>query len=515
MDPKDPQTTDPTTAPSGGIGIAEPIFQAPVAAPDTIVVPPAAAPEANSPIATQTAPNPFIPTIQVPAGDAPAQPQGRGPLLKILLMIGGLVALLVLGVFIWGKVSGSTAATKEVTINYWGLWENDSVTRQFIADFESTHPTIKVQYTQQSPKQYRERLQSAINRGEGPDVFRFHNTWIPMLRNQLALVPTTVMTAAEFTNTFFPVASNDLVAGASIFGIPLEMDGLGLYINDELFATAGVTEPSTWTDVINLIPKLTVKNGTAIVTSAIALGTTNNVEHFSDILALMFLQNGAPIANPIGPEAEGTLVFYRKFADTSDPLYTWSDGMDNSISAFATGRVAMILAPSWRAHEIAVLNSKLRFHIAPVPQLQGNAVAWASYWVEGVSSQSKFQPAAWEFVKYMTGTEGATKLYTQASKTRLFGEPYARVELANTIASDPYLGAFVKQAVYARSFPLASRTFDNGLNDKLIQYATDAVNSMVSGGSPTQVLTTMSAGFRQVLSSYGLSVAAPETSPAP
>jgi len=174
----------------------------------------------------------------------------------------------------------------------------------------------------------------------------------------------------------------------------------------------------------------------------------------------------------------------------------------------------MILAPSWRAHEIAQLNPQLRFHIVPAPQLQGNAVAWASYWVEGVSSRSPNQEAAWEFVKYMTSAEGATKLYTEASKSRLFGEPYARVELANSIAEDPYLGAFVKQAVYARSFPMASRTYDNGLNDKLIQYATDAVNGMVTGGSPTQVLTTMAAGFRQVLSSYGLT-SEPEISPAP
>ncbi len=517
MDPKDPQTPDPQVVPpGGGVAIAEPVFTAPSSqAPDTIVVPPTEAAGVSSPSTPQTSPNPFIPNIQVPGGEAtPPQKTGK-PIMRMLLIFGVLLLMGVIGVFAWGKLSGGGKTAKEVTLNYWGLWENDAVTRQFLADFEASHPSIKVQYTQQSPKQYRERLQSAINRGEGPDVFRFHNTWIPMLRNQLSLVPSTVMTAQEFASTFFPVQSNDLVSGASIFGLPLMVDGLGLYINDELFATAGVSEPGTWTDVINIIPKLTVKNGTAIVTSAIALGTTNNVEHFSDILGLMFLQNGAPISNPVGKEAEGTLIFYRKFSDTSDPLYTWSEGMDNSISAFAAGRVAMILAPSWRAHDIAQINPKLRFHIAPVPQLQGNAVAWSSYWVEGVSSRSKNLDASWEFVKYMTSKEGAQKLYTEASKTRLFGEPYARVELANTVAEDPYVGAYVKQAVFARSFPLASRTFDNGINDKLIQYATDAVNGMVSGGSPTQVLTTMSSGFRQVLSSYGISTSGSEITPTP
>ncbi|MBI5018799.1 extracellular solute-binding protein [Candidatus Gottesmanbacteria bacterium] len=517
MDPKDPQAPEPPSAHPGGIGIAEPVFQAPPEpAPDTFIVPPsdpAAVPPAAAP--AQASVNPFIPNLQVPDNAAPTR--GKSPILRLLIIFGVIILLIVGGVFGYRMVAGGGGiASKEVTLNYWGLWENDAVTRQLLADFEATHPNIKVQYTSQSPKQYRERLQSAINRGEGPDIFRFHNTWFPMLRTQLATVPPTVMTPAEFSNTFFPVANNDLVAGNAIFGIPLMIDGLGLYINDELFATAGVTPPTTWTDVINLIPRLTVKNGTAIVTSAIALGTTNNVEHFSDILAVMFIQNGANLKKPIGKEAEGTLVFYRKFADPSDPLYTWSDGMDNSVSAFAAGRAAMIIAPSWRAHEIAVINPKLRFHIAPIPQLQGNAVAWASYWVEGVSAKSPNQEAAWEFVKFMTSKEGAAKLYTSASATRLFGEPYARVELANTIADDQYLGAFVKQAVYARSFPLASRTFDNGINDKLIKYLTDGINGMTNGGSPTQVLTTVNQGFRQVLSSYGIATEdEPQESPAP
>jgi multiple sugar transport system substrate-binding protein len=442
----------------------------------------------------------------VPQVDTPPQAisGGGNGLLRKLLVYGGALLIILLVVFLGKSLFSRVAAPKEVTITYWGLWENDTTVRGMISDFEAKNPTIKVQYIKQSPKQFRERLQSAINRGEGPDAFRFHNTWIPMLHQQLAPVPSTVMTPQEFSSSFFQVANTDLTAGSTIFGIPMMIDGLGLYINQDLFDKAGVTAPVTWTDVLNIVPKLTVKNGTAIVTSAIALGTTGNVEHFSDILALMFLQNGASLTAMSGKEAEQTLVFYRKFADPADPLYTWSDGMDNSVSAFAAGRVAMILAPSWRAHDITQISPQLRFSVVPVPQLPGNSVAWASYWVEGVSARSKNQQAAWEFVKYLTSAEATTKLYSDTAKTRLFGEPYARMEQANAIQDDPYAGAFVKQAVFARSFPLASRTFDNGINDKLIKYLEDAVNAMIAGSSPTQVLQTAASGFRQVLSSYNL-----------
>lgn len=466
----------------------------PVYTQETIVVPP------------QQAENPFIPKGVAPQGEAnpvPPPPSGN-PLLRRLLML-VVFAVLLVGLLFLGKfVLGLFAGAKEVPITYWGLWENDATVRGVMSDFEAQHPKIKVSYVKQSPKQYRERLQAAIERGDGPDVFRFHNTWVAMLRNELTPVLKIVMTPAEFSTIFYPVAKADLVAGNTIYGIPMMMEGLGLYYNEDLFASAGVAPPTTWTDVINMVPKLTVKKNNTIVTSAIALGTTGNVENFSDILATMFMQNGADLTQLSGKEAEETLVFYRKFADPSDLLYTWNETLDNSVYAFATGRVAMILAPSWRAFDIVQMNPQLHFKIAPIPQLPGNSVTWASYWVEGVSAKTKHQQQAWELVKYMTSQPVVTKLYTEEAKTRLFGEPYVRVDMASSLTNDPYVGAFIKQAPYAKSFPLASRTFDNGINDKLIKYLVDAVNGYAAGSAPTAVLETAAAGFRQVLAAYGL-----------
>jgi len=442
--------------------------------------------------------NPFIPQVAVPVAG------GGGATKKRILMILVFI-LLALGLVAGGKfVLGFLAGSKEVTISYWGLWENDANVRSVITDFEVKNPKIKVSYVKQSPRQYRERLSAAIARGEGPDVFRFHNTWVAMLAGDLAVVPKTVMTPTEFSSTFYPVAKNDLVAGNAIYGVPMMTDGLGLYINEDLFAKAGASTPVTWEDVLTIVPKLTVKTDSTITTSAIALGTTGNVENWSDILALMMLQNGANLVNLQGKEAEETLLFYRKFADPVDPMYTWNETLDNSIYAFAIGKVAMILAPSWRAFDIKQIRPELRFKIIPAPQLPGNTVSWASYWVEGVSNKSKMQPQAFIFLKYITSREVVTKLYSEAAKTRLFGEVYARTDLGATIEADPFAGAYAKQAKTAKSFPLASRTFDNGLNDKLIKYLEDAVNSVAAGSAPSAALITAASGFRQILSQYGL-----------
>lgn len=477
------------TLPAGG--------PAPITSPETFVVP-------AVPTAGQAQPEEAAHT---PAVAPPVSTAGNSLLRRLLMIIVFLIllaGLIFAGRFIYGLVAGAA----EVTITYWGLWENDAIIRPVLADFESSHPKIKVQYVKQSHQQYRERLSAAISRGEGPDVFRFHNTWVPMLRTALLPVPKTVMTVAEYQQSFYPITTNDLVGGSFIYGIPLMIDGLGLYYNEDLFAAAGVKPPTTWEEVLSVVPKLTVRNEKVITTSAIALGTTGNVEHFSDILATMMLQNGAKLADPTGKTAEETLLFYRKFSDPSDPVYTWNETLDNSIYAFAMGKVAMIFAPSWRAFDIKQISPNLRFKITAIPQLPGNTVTWASYWVEGVSAKSKYPAAAWEFVKYLTSKQAASKLYSEESKGRLFGEPYARMDMGKNLTDDPYVGAFIKQAPNAKSFPLASRTFDNGLNDKLIKYLEDAVNGLAQGASPKALLDTASTGFRQVLGSYGLSSSA-------
>lgn len=487
----------PTEIPQGGI-----TFDPQALTADAAPSPPAGlVPDGNP--AGGPPENPFIPQVVLPP-DGAHQAGAGGTIKKRILMVLVFI-LLAFGLVAGGRfVLGFLAGSKEVTISYWGLWENDATMRSVIADFEAKNPKVKVSYVKQSPRQYRERLQAATARGDGPDVYRFHNTWVAMLGPDLAPVPKTVMTPGEFSSTFYPVATNDLVAGTTIYGIPMMIDGLGLYINEDLFAKAGVREPVTWEDVLAIVPKLTVKDGVAITTSAIALGTTGNVENWSDILALMMLQNGANLVGLTGKEAEETILFYRKFSDPVDPMYTWNETLDNSIYAFAIGKVAMILAPSWRAFDIKQISPELRFKIVPVPQLPGNTVSWASYWVEGVSKKSKLQPQAFTFLKYVTSREAVTRLYSEAAKTRLFGEVYARTDLGATIEGDPFAGAYAKQAKTAKSFPLASRTFDNGLNDKLIKYLEDAVNSVSAGSAPSSALTTAASGFRQVLSQYGL-----------
>jgi len=416
-----------------------------------------------------------------------------------LIFVLGLLVIVAGGVFKF--LLPALIKPKEITLTYWGLWEPDQVLSQVIAAYQKDHPHIKINYVFQSPRDYRERLASAFAQGKGPDIFRFHATWVPMFKNDLSPLPAKVMDAATFEATFYPVARQDLRLGTSYVGIPLEIDTLGLFVNEEIFEAASKTPPTTWDELRKTAIDLTVTSNGKIQVAGVALGRTENVDHWPDILALMMLQNGADLSRPQGNLAEDALTFFTLFPKVDG---VWDQTLPPSTIAFANGKLAMYFGPSWEVFEIKKINPKLRFRVLPVPQLEGTNIAWASYWAEGVSKKSAHQEEAWEFLKYLSQKETLQKLYQSASQIRAFGEPYARTDMANLLLGDDLVGAFIKQAPIARSWYLCSRTFDNGLNDKMIKYFGDAVNAVNAGKSAKEALETTAAGVAQVFSQYGI-----------
>lgn len=443
----------------------------------------------------------FTPSDQSNLGEDIPPPTGGGIFRIIITVV--IVILIIIGVFFaWRSLKGRQ--TGKVTLTYWGLWEDEVVMQPLIDAYQKQNPNVTINYILQTPKSYRERLQAAISRGGEVDIFRFHNTWVPMLKQELGVLPEAVYPKKEYETNFYPSITSDLKSGQNYVGIPLMIDGLALFYNEDILKAAGKTPPTTWDELHQVALALTVKNtGGEIKTAGVALGTANNIEHFSDILALMLLQNSANLKNPVGPEASEALAFYRMFAEK--PNNTWDESQPNSISAFVGGRVAMIFAPSWEAFLIAAQNPNLKFKTAPVPQLPGTNITWASYWAEGVAQNSKYQKEAWQFLKFLSEKDNLVKLYSLETQSgRAFGEPYPRTDLAESLKDHPVVGAYILQAPQAKSFPLASRTYDNGLNDRLIKYLEDAVNSLTAGNSPDAALTTAAQGFQQILSQYGI-----------
>lgn len=439
------------------------------------------------------------------------------PIILILLVVVGVIGFLATRFLGRGQGPISNDPEEKTEITYWGLWEPTTVMAEVIADFEQQNPQYKITYVQQNPSQYRERLQTAITQGQGPDIFRFHASWVPMLTNELSPVPASIMSSEEFTQTYYPVAQRQLNVNGNIMGIPLMYEGLALFYNTQIFQIANVTPPKDWEEMKQVAQTLTVRSGSSITRAGIALGTANNVEHYSDILGLMLYQNKRQddpqqydLSNVSTQEARDAIDFYVSFARD---LEVWNSSFPNATETFARGDVAMMIAPSWRAHEVRAKNPNLTFAVAPIPQIPGGEkITWASYWAEGVSTTSQQKQIAWNFIKYLSSPDVQRKLHSDAKRERAFGEIYSRVDLASEIVTDPLVGAYVEDAPSARGWYLSGFTHDNGINDRINKYFEDAVNQMNQNASAESVLTTVQQGINQVLQQYGVASAGPTTS---
>ncbi|MBI4084709.1 MAG: extracellular solute-binding protein [Candidatus Levybacteria bacterium] len=469
---------------------------------------------------------PSVPATPPPS-TRPAQPPmppppihsgffSKGMIVKAV--IGIVVFLLVFLIFIRFILPLFGSKEKEVTLLYWSLWEDERTMKPLFDEFTKQHPNIKITYEKRTKEQYRNTLIARIDKGSGPDIFRFHNTWTPILQTKhyLSALPTEVISPKEFKEMYYPVVQEDLSIHGGIYGIPLGIDTLSMFVNTDILKAGGYSVPTNWIDFEKVVwgdSGVTVRNqeGT-IETAGISLGTFNNVTHAPDIVSLFLVQNGADFYNLTNTKdaAGEALAYYTKFARGEGKA--WDSTLDPSLLAFTQGKVAIYFGFSWDIFTIKSRAPDLTFSIHPVPNL-GKKRTIASYWVEGISAKSKHQNEAFLFMQYLAQKETQQEFYKLAAQSRppgaQFGPPYARRDLGAALKDDELAYPFIQQAdcdaddACAVSSFFASDTFD-GYNDGLNTYLGKAVDGVLGSKSPESAIEDLQKGVDQILTQYEL-----------
>lgn len=395
-----------------------------------------------------------------------------------------LIILLILLLLIFGKKKTTDTPTNNTNqgtvsgeIVYWGLWESQDVMKSLIEEFQTNNPGAKVRYSQQTFSGYESRLhtrlqQTATTSEPAPDVFRIHNTWLPKYASLLSAMPTGVMTRNEYSQKFYPTALADFTGkdGTSIFAVPIEIDGLMVFYNKQLLAQQNIQQPpEDWDSFTALARRLTKKDSSGRITQAgLALGTSRNIQHSSEIILFLLLQEGVDLMDSSRTKISlnnsktiGVFQTYVDFATGSNAV--WSSSLNNDLNMFYSGKLAMMIAPSWRAFDIIKSSSSIEFGTSPLPQLQANEnqVYYSTYWGEAVNRKSQNIELAWRFVKFLAEKEQQQKMYSSSSTIgeRAFGEPYSLVELNSEMKGKAYVDAIATMAPYMKSWQLGDENF--------------------------------------------------------
>lgn len=418
-----------------------------------------------------------------------------------------LIFSIVLGFLFWKYspqlLKKGEDPNKSISLTYWGLWEDESAFRPVIEAYQKLHPNIKITYVKQNPLNYWTRLQTQIRAGQGPDIFRIHSSWLPMFMYDLAPALPGTIDINQYTQAFYPVAKDTLTQGGKIYAVPLEIDGLGMYVNTDILKGVNVNIPKTWQEFVEAARKTTVKNQQGqIQTAGASLGTTENIDYWPEILGLLFLQQPQTDLNsPAMGGGSDVLQFYTGFV--TDPRNkTWDVNLPASTKMFAEGKVAFYFAPARAAQNIRDLNPNLQFQVAPVPQLPGKQVSWGSFWAEGVSIASLNQKAAWDFLEFLSSPQALQLLYQQQISTQVVARPFPRTDMADLISSDPILGAFITQGPYYKSWYLNTTFQEGDIDGEIKDLYKIAINGVLQGQDPLASLQVTAGGIKKVIDKY-------------
>lgn len=392
-------------------------------------------------------------------------------------------------------------AMQPITLNYWRVWDGPDDFEGILAEYKKLHPFVTINYKKLRYSEYEKELINALAEDRGPDIFSLPNTFIKKYQSKIAPMPATItmaypvtkgtiqkevvpemrtvksITLKEIKNNFVDVVYDDVVikvadaktnkAEEQVFGLPLFMDTLALYYNKDLFNNAGIAQPPFFwnTEFQQDVKKMTKQDIQGqIIQSGAALGGSVNIDRYSDILSVLMMQNGAIMMGDNGqvmfdkiPEAFKqqryapgieALRFYADFANPAKEVYSWNKNLDNSLTMFTQGKLAMLFGYSYQLPQIRSLAPKLNFGITKLPQIEGNmqSINFANYWVETVSNKSKNIDIAWDFVQFATRQEQA-KLYLTATK-----RPTALRSLINSQLDDIDVNVFAEQVLTAKSW---------------------------------------------------------------
>lgn len=390
----------------------------------------------------------------------------------IKYVIGGLfiaialvVVLMATGVIPGLKGGGGGGTLTRGQFEVWGVIDDEDIYNNLAAGFSGINPGVKITYKKKAAETYEQELLRAFAAGTGPDAFQIHHTWLAKYQDILAPAPADIFPLVSFKETFVDVVGTDFAPGQAVYGVPLYVDTLALYYNTDLFNSAGIVFPPTDWDGFETYSRMLTKRKQSgdILLSGAAMGSGSNIASSADILALLMLQQGAPLIDQNGRmtfksvgglvnqvnASEKALEFYASFAKQGNPNYSWpATGKDNSETVFSQNRAAMMLGYAEARSRLRAKNPKLKFEVAPMPQIKGSAFRrnYADYWGFGVYKNSKNQRAAWEFLKYLTIPQNA-EYYLAAT-----GRPAAHKALIQKQQQDQKMKVFADQALSAISW---------------------------------------------------------------
>ncbi len=298
------------------------------------------------------------------------------------------------------------------------VWEHaysfeDSL-KDVIAGFEKQYPDVDVQYEIKDGQDYYSILSTAIQSGDGPDLFWTNGTatsnMTDFVTNDVCYNLTDAVDLSLFDENTLKITQID---GKS-YSIPwLTMDTRTVYYNKDLFSENGWTVPTSFNEFEALLE--TVKNAGYTPISLCAMDPYSLLFAFEPILSAYDVNYTKGLSDYSVSATD------KPVADTLNLMLDWAnkgyygdnwlgvaDG-NAQILAFTSGKAAMSISGSWDAATISQNNPDLNFGAFAVPAEDGTTgLVGTPANGFSVNAASKNMDAALAFANYCASLEAQT-----------------------------------------------------------------------------------------------------------
>lgn len=313
--------------------------------------------------------------------------------LKRTLLIVGLAIIPFFLTGCIGRDNNATVGNGKQTLTIWRQPVNkkseDKDFEAMIAAFEKEYPNVNVEYRSfEAADQYETEVLNALATENRPDIWEIRNDELARHIDKLSPLPgNQLLDKKELNKRYASSISEEMVHEGKFYGMPLGIDPLVLYINQDHLSEAQIREiPDTWDEVVQTAVTLTRKADDIIFRPGLALGTASNIDRSGQILELLMLQLNTQMVDPshrtatfnlYNQRAGGTefdypgrdaLSFYASFADPTSGIQTWDATQPYSTEAFTSGNLSMMINYLSVGKQIKEINPKLNFTIGKVPQ---------------------------------------------------------------------------------------------------------------------------------------------------
>jgi len=216
-----------------------------------------------------------------------------------------------------GLSTTQQASLKPIKLIYWTIYDDVDELRVLATEYSQRYPNVTIDIRQVNYNEFDNLFTNALADDVGPDIVSQHATWLR--KNQTRLLPAPagtqmsrmviadnfskdqqivtdtnlLPTINSISKDYVKTVANDVILDNKIYGLPLSLDTLAIFYNQDLLDRAGIAEaPKDWATFISDVKKLTKFNSVGdIVQAGTALGTYNNINAAFDITSLFIINS--------------------------------------------------------------------------------------------------------------------------------------------------------------------------------------------------------------------------------